>query len=105
MTNDARPRNIKLISWVRETQMLPHPDRSDSLGWLYCKSLDGTEEIHAVPVSDTTMWQDDEDNNPYGSFNQDSAGTANPTLGASCKRFYPSSRRYSLTLMCRPRTA
>jgi hypothetical protein len=30
------------------------------------------------------MWQDDEDNNPYGSFNNQDP--ANPALSAACKK-------------------
>ena len=36
------------------------------------------------------MWQDDEDNNPYGSFNNQDP--ANPALSASCEEFAPLGR-------------
>jgi hypothetical protein len=58
--------------------------RTDSLGAIFYKDPNGIEHTCAVPIDDAIMWQDDEDNNPYGSFNQDSAGTTNPVLGASC---------------------
>lgn len=58
--------------------------RTDSLGAIFYKDPNGIEHTYAVPVDDAIMWQDDEDNNPYGSFNQDSAGTTNPVLSASC---------------------
>lgn len=60
------------------------PLRIDSLGAIFYKDTNGTEHTYTVPVDDTTMWQDDEDNNPYGSFNQDSTGTTNTVPSASC---------------------
>lgn len=70
------------------------PPRLASLGAIFYKDPNGIEHTYAVPVDDT-MWQDDEDNNPYGSFNQDSTGTTNPALNASCTLTSHTSLRWS----------
>jgi hypothetical protein len=84
------------------TPKAPTLARYDSLGCIYFKNPDGSEQALAVPVEDTTMWQDDEDNNPYGSFNQDSTGTANPALSASCTGFSHGISAHVLTVLTRP---
>ena len=54
------------------------------------QAIGALQESHKGSLSYFTarkpkMWQDDEDNNPYGSFNNQDP--ANPALSASCEEF------------------
>lgn len=100
--NDADPGNLNYFSMDATDPERPTLTRYDSLGCIYFKNTDGCEQALPVSVDDTTMWQDDEDNNPYGSFNQDSTGTTNPALSASCTTLYYSLAAHVLTAPNRP---
>lgn len=75
--------------------------RTDSLGAIFYKDPNGNENTYAVPVDDAIMWQDDEDNNPYGSFNQDSTGTTDPVPKTSCTGPNYMALLQQLTGLCR----